>query len=64
MQSYSREAAECFFALWPLNTFISSSKLDHYPIPKIEDLLAMLAGEKVFSKLDMSQAYLSADSAR
>ena len=41
----------------------SASKVDHYLISKIEDLLANLAGE-VFSKLDMSQAYLSADSAR
>ena len=30
------------------------SKLDHYPIPKIEDLLATLAKGKYFSKLDMS----------
>ena len=33
------------------------SKLDRYPIPKIEDLLAQLAGGKRFTKLDMSQAY-------
>ena len=33
------------------------SKLDHYPIPKIEDLFATLGGGKLFSKLDMSQAY-------
>ena len=33
------------------------SKLDKYPIPKIEDLFAQLAGGKSFSKLDMSQAY-------
>jgi len=32
-------------------------KLDWYPIPKIEDLLASLAGGKVFTKLDLSQAY-------
>ena len=32
------------------------SKLDSYPIPKVEDLLATLGGEK-FTKLDMSQAY-------
>ena len=41
----------------------SASKVDHYLISKIEDLLANPAGE-VFSNLDMSQAYLSADSAR
>ena len=34
------------------------SKLDRYPIPKIEDLLATLAKGKYFSKLDMSRAYL------
>lgn len=33
------------------------SKLDKYPIPKIEDLFAKLAGGKRFTKLDMSQAY-------
>ena len=34
-----------------------ASKLDKYPIPKIEDLFAQLAGRRSFSKLDMSQAY-------
>ena len=33
------------------------SKLDRYPIPKIEDLFAKLAGGKLFTKLDLSQAY-------
>ena len=33
------------------------SKLDVYPIPKIEDLFAMLTKGKLFSKLDLSQAY-------
>ena len=33
------------------------SKLDRYPIPKIEDLLAQLTGSKAFTKLDSSQAY-------
>ena len=33
------------------------SKLDRYPIQKIEDLFSKLAGEKKFSQLDMSQAY-------
>ena len=32
--------------------------LDPYPLPKIEDLFASLAGKKVFSKLDLSHAYL------
>ena len=33
------------------------SKLDNYPIPKTEDLLATLGGGNTFTKLDMSQAY-------
>ena len=33
------------------------SKLDCYPIPKVEDLLATLGGGEKFTKLDMSQAY-------
>ena len=32
-------------------------KLDNYPIPKTEDLLATLGGGNKFTKLDMSQAY-------
>ena len=38
-------------------TVNAASKVDRYPIPKIEDLFARLAGGKLFSKLDMSQAY-------
>ena len=30
---------------------------EHYPLPKVEDLFASLAGGKVFSKLDLSHAY-------
>ena len=33
------------------------SKLDNYPIPKTEDLLATLGGGNKFTKLDMSHAY-------
>jgi hypothetical protein len=33
------------------------SKLDRYPIPKIEDLFAKLSGGQLFTKLDLSQAY-------
>ena len=32
-------------------------KLDRYNIPKVEDLLAMLAGGKSFTKLHLNQAY-------
>ena len=38
-------------------TVSHASKLNKYPNPKIEDLLARLAGERSFTKLDMSQAY-------
>ena len=33
------------------------SKLDKYPISKIDDLFAKLAGGRSFTKLDMSQAH-------
>ena len=33
------------------------SKLDRYPIPKVEDLFAKLSKGKCFTKLDLSQAY-------
>ena len=33
------------------------SKLEQYPIPKIEDLFAMLSGGQKFIKLDLSHAY-------
>ena len=33
------------------------SRLNRYPIPKIEDLFATLKNGKVFSKIDLSQAY-------
>ena len=32
-------------------------KVDCYPLPKAEDIFATLVGGKVFSKLDLSQAY-------
>ena len=38
-------------------TVNQASKLDNYPIPKTEDLLATLGGGNKFTKLDMSQAY-------
>ena len=34
------------------------SRLDRYPIPRIQDLFSQLSGGKLFSKLDLSQAYL------
>ena len=38
-------------------TLNSASKLDCHLIPRIEDLFATLGGGKLFSKLEMSQAY-------
>ena len=38
-------------------TVNKASPLDKYPIPKVEDLFARLAGGHKFTKLDMSQAY-------
>ena len=35
----------------------TNSKLDRYPIPKIEDLLATLSGGTSYTKLDLKQAY-------
>ena len=34
-----------------------ASKLDHNPIPRVEDLFATLSGGQAFSKLNMSSAY-------
>lgn len=38
-------------------TVNKAARLDRYPIPKIEDLFAELAGGQAFTKLDLSQAY-------
>ena len=38
-------------------TINQAAKLDRYPIPRIDDLFASLAGGKTFSKLDLSHAY-------
>ena len=39
-------------------TINKAAKLEVYPLPLIEDLLASLAGGKTFTKLDLSHAYL------
>ncbi|KAL5479778.1 hypothetical protein EMCRGX_G023352 [Ephydatia muelleri] len=41
----------------PPKFFNPALKLDRYPIPKVEDVLATLAGGKSFTKLDLNQAY-------
>ena len=33
------------------------AKVDSYPLPRIDDLFASLAGGKLFSKLDLAHAY-------
>ena len=38
-------------------TVNQASKVDSYPLPKIDDLFASLAGGKTFSKLDLANAY-------
>ena len=65
--SYSRWAAPVVPVLKPNGevrvcgdykvTVNKAIKLDTYPIPKVDDLFSSLAGGKIFTKLDMSQAY-------
>ena len=38
-------------------TVNKAAKIDHYPIPKIDDLFASLSGGEKFTKLDLS-AYM------
>ncbi len=38
-------------------TVNQASKLEQYPIPKLDDLLEKLAGGEKYSKLDLSHAY-------
>ena len=33
------------------------AKLDRYPVPKVKDLFATLSNGKLFTKLDLRQAY-------
>ena len=39
-------------------TVNQSLQVDQYPLPKLEDLFASLAGGAKFSKIDLTQAYL------
>ena len=38
-------------------TINKASKLDTYPLPKVDDLFSSLAGRKSFTKMDLSHAY-------
>ena len=38
-------------------TVNKAAKVDSYPIPRLEDLFSCLSGNKLFTKLDMTQAY-------
>jgi len=38
-------------------TVNQAAKTESYPLPKIEDIFASLAGGKCFSKLDLTNAY-------
>lgn len=39
-------------------TMNQAAKVDSYPLPKINDLFASLAGGQSFSKLDLASTYL------
>ena len=39
-------------------TVNQTAKRDLYPLPRVDDLLASLAGGKSFTKLDLAHAYL------
>ena len=39
-------------------TINQASKVDTYPLPRVEDLFTAMSGGKMFTKLDMSQVYL------
>ena len=33
------------------------AQVDHYPLPRVDELLSALAGGKLFTKLDLTQVY-------
>ena len=45
-------------------TVNKAAKPDVYPLPRVEDLFATLAGGKTFTKLDLAHAYVPADTIR
>lgn len=38
-------------------TVNKAAKPDVYPLPRVKDLFAILAGDKTFTKLDLAHAY-------
>ena len=38
-------------------TVNQASKLESYPVPRVEDLFASLSGGRLFSKIDLTNAY-------
>ncbi|KAL7842144.1 hypothetical protein SRHO_G00238330 [Serrasalmus rhombeus] len=40
-----------------IGEYVEVSKLEEYPLPRVDDLFATLAGGKSFTKLDMSHGY-------
>ena len=38
-------------------TINQASRMDYYPLPRVDDLFAALSGGTIFSKLDLSHAY-------
>ena len=54
LKSYKKQSK--FVAIFKF-TVNRAAKLDRCPIPKIEDLFARLAGDQLFTQLDISQAY-------
>ena len=54
LKSYKKSVRICGDFRMTVNPI---SKLNRYPLPKVEDIFAMLKKGKAFTKLDLSQAY-------
>lgn len=42
-------------------TINKAAKIDSYPLPRIEDILASIGNAKLFTKLDLANAYQQLD---
>ena len=38
--------------------YVEITKLDHYPVPKVQNLSAIIGGSQKYTKLDLRHAYL------